>query len=75
MNKCGGNQHGATQERSMPPKRGTWRKFFRNSMPIIPDLPGSGAAAGARSATQGARSTNLKTEEKFLDEKGINLDL
>ena len=52
----------------------SWREFFRTSMPSIPDWAGSGATAGEK-RTQGARSVNLKTSKKLLDEKGISLDL
>jgi hypothetical protein len=40
-------------------------------MPSIPDLPGSGVTAGEKRT----RGINLKTGKKFLDEKGISLDL
>jgi hypothetical protein len=43
-------------------------------MPSIPYLPGSGTTV-VKTRTQGARSKNLKTGKKFLDEKGISLDL
>ena len=52
----------------------SWREFFRDRMPSMPVLPGSGVTV-AKSCAQGPKSKNLKTGKQFLDEKGISLDL